>query len=234
MQIRESVFRVALLFKKFFWPLLIGIFLLVGGYFFSIDSAKAAKDLRNSGIITQATILKRDHIFDLSDTDEYKITYSFRAQSPIDGEWHYFVANKKVTRARYNSIDGCQENKDIRPPIYAQDCERETIGPNNLEILICDDVQLDAVNCEQETIGPDNFEVLVCGDVQPNYPIRNVVGCEDIQIIYHSEDPNLSWILGTEPTSGAVGNVMMVFGFLFLAGSIYKVWYTRDENIERS
>ncbi|HSG42539.1 MAG TPA: hypothetical protein VLA72_05240 [Anaerolineales bacterium] len=203
------------IWKKVGLSPVIGVVLIVAGYCISVDENKKGDILQKTGVVTHAVIISRNHIFVPNDENYYEITYSFKAFSSLDGEGRDYVDSKRVSRSVYNT-PGCRDAEGFQQELL--------LTEGSLE------------NCVETTLTVDsnNYDVLYCeGD--PTNVIRNVIDCEEIQIIYDSNDPSQSWILGTQPSSSGTMGVLFVtsgFGIVLLGYSVYLLWKSRDEFIE--
>lgn len=192
MEVRENLSLILPIIKRGWVFLLLGIIWSVGGFITWVQLGKDVRELKNFGATAQAEILRMDHRVDLSDHDTYSITYVFRAPSPEDGNSYDYVESQRVPKQFYYSIQDCRQLDDQDLSNY---------------------VKLD---CEETTIGAEGWNATVCGSRQTDYIAVNVYHCDEVSVIYNTQEPNKSWILGTEPKSSWAGLLLMFFGFLAL------------------
>lgn len=202
--------------------IILGVTVVLGGYLKAVDDWRDVNSVKNSGLITQADILNRTHIIDLSDPDQFEIHFLYQAQSPSDGSWQVYTKLQKVSSAVFNSIEGCETLSEI----FVPGCEIQKDSGEGAIVVICEEYNpiITTSECKPATaaVGEESFELQVCKEDQINNIFEyKLKGCDQVQVIYLPDDPNQSWILGTEPKSSWYGISIMIFGFLFLGGLIF-------------
>lgn len=86
--------------QSLFWFLL-GLAIFLSGIPTLREDVKQLNNIKNSGTVTQATVVNRRKEIKLEEADSYYLTYSYRAINPDSGELEEFTQEQNVGNRIY-------------------------------------------------------------------------------------------------------------------------------------